>query len=152
MKILLGVDGSPFSEAATRGVLSRPWPAGTELRVVSVAHPYPFVPDPFLVGAAIHYESLEKERLRAAEDVRRVADEAALQVPELTVTTATYDGSPKDILLAEAERWGADLVVVGSHGRGAAGRFLLGSVSHALALHAPCSVEIVRQRPESQNT
>ena len=41
---------------------------------------------------------------------------------------------------------GADLILVGSHGRGAAGRFLLGSVSTAIALHAPCSVEIVRQR------
>lgn len=148
MKILLGVDGSPFSEAAVRQVLGRPWPEGSELRVVSVAHPVPYVPDPFLIGAAIHYDSLEKERARAEADVRRVADEAAREAPDLTVTTATYDGSPKDVLLAEAERWRADLVVVGSHGRGAAGRFLLGSVSHALALHAPCSVEIVRRREE----
>jgi nucleotide-binding universal stress UspA family protein len=114
--------------------------------VVSVAHPAPFIPDPVLIGAAVHYESLEKERERAAADVSRVAGEAARQAPDLTVTTATFEGSPKNNLLTEAEHWGADLVVVGSHGRGAVGRFLLGSVSHALALHAPCSVEIVRRR------
>lgn len=146
MRILLAVDGSPGSDAAVREVLSRPWPQGTELRVVSVAHPAPFIPDPVLIGAAVHYESLEKERERAAADVSRVAGEAARQAPDLTVTTATFEGSPKNNLLTEAEHWGADLVVVGSHGRGAVGRFLLGSVSHALALHAPCSVEIVRRR------
>lgn len=145
MKILLAIDGSPFGEAAAREVLGRPWPEGSELRIVSVAHPVPYVPDPFMIGAAMHFESLENERARAKKDVRRIADEAAEQAPGLTVTTETFDGSPKDVLLAEAERWGADLVVVGSHGRGAAGRFLLGSVSHALALHAPCSVEIVRR-------
>lgn len=146
MRILLGIDGSPGSDAAVREVLGRPWPPGSELRVVSVAHPYPYIPDPVLIGAAVHYESLEQERERAAADVRRVADEAARLAPDLTVTTATFEGSPKNHLLADAERWGADLVVVGSHGRGAVGRFLLGSVSHALALHAPCSVEIVRRR------
>ena len=52
--------------------------------------------------------------------------------------------SPKKIILDEAGQWGADLIFAGSHGRRGLDRFLLGSVSEAVALHAPCSVEVVR--------
>jgi nucleotide-binding universal stress UspA family protein len=63
---------------------------------------------------------------------------------EFEITMEIVEGSPKRVILDEAERWGADLIVVGSHGRRGLQRFLLGSVSQAVALHAPCSVEIVR--------
>ena len=62
---------------------------------------------------------------------------------------AKYDlkyGPVVDIIMQEAEKFNADLIVVGSHGGGAIERFLLGSVSQAVALHAKCSVEIVRNR------
>ena len=62
----------------------------------------------------------------------------------LTVTTVVIEGSPKSVILEEADAFGADLIIVGSHGYGMIERFLLGSVSHAVALHAKCSVEIVR--------
>lgn len=50
------------------------------------------------------------------------------------------------MILDEATHWGADLIVVGSHGRRGVDRFLLGSVSEAVALHAACSVEVIRKR------
>jgi nucleotide-binding universal stress UspA family protein len=50
--------------------------------------------------------------------------------------------------LDEAEKWEADLIVVGSHGYQGFKRFLLGSVAQAIASHAHCSVEIARQRQE----
>lgn len=64
----------------------------------------------------------------------------------MKITTEVLSGSPKRVILEEAEAFGADLIVVGSHGHGALERFLLGSVSQAVALHAKCSVEIVRTR------
>jgi nucleotide-binding universal stress UspA family protein len=62
----------------------------------------------------------------------------------LPVTTAIIGDSPKEAIVEEAERWGADLVVVGSHGYRGFKRYLLGSVSQAVATRAKCSVEIVR--------
>jgi nucleotide-binding universal stress UspA family protein len=62
------------------------------------------------------------------------------------VKTKVVNDLPKRAIIAEAERLGADLILVGSHGYGPKQRFLLGSVSHAMALYAPCSVEIVRTR------
>lgn len=58
------------------------------------------------------------------------------------------DGSDYNTLAAEEFR--ADLIMVGSHGHGAIERFLLGSVSQAVALHAKCSVEIIRNRSIGQ--
>jgi nucleotide-binding universal stress UspA family protein len=144
MKVLIGVDGSSYSQAALEEVARRPWPAGTEVEVLSVAHPVPFFPDPIMVGAAIHMHTLREESERASRDLEKATSELRQKAPELRVNGETREGSPKEAILKEAEAWGADLIVVGSHGRGAAGRFLLGSVSQAVVLHAPCSVEVVR--------
>ena len=50
------------------------------------------------------------------------------------------------MILEEAREWGADLIVVGSHGRRGLERFLLGSVADSIAIHAECSVEVIRQK------
>jgi nucleotide-binding universal stress UspA family protein len=92
---------------------------------------------------AAHVDALEAEGLRAPQRAAR-AERCLAGKPGLTVTSAVLEGNPPEAILDEAERWGADLVVVGSHGYGPVKRRLLGSVSQAVALHAACSVEIVR--------
>jgi nucleotide-binding universal stress UspA family protein len=146
MKILVAVDGSPFSEAAVREVTTRTWSAGTEVEVLSVAHPLPFIPEPTFTGIAAHYQSLEDERRRSAENVAAAARAIGEKAPDLRVTTQVLDGSPKRVIVEEAERWQADLTIVGSHGYGPVKRFVLGSVAQAVAQHAHCSVEVVRSR------
>ena len=145
MKILLPVDGSAHSNAVVQELLHRPWPSGTQVEVISVAHPVPEILDPLLMGRAVHIESLERERKRARRDVDEAAATITRGTPFLEVSTKVLEGSPKVAIVDEASAWGADLIMLGSHGYGAALRFLLGSVSHAVALHAPCSVEIVRR-------
>ena len=146
MKILLAVDGSKYSESAVKEVIQRRWPAGTEVHILSVAHPFPFMLDPILITTAAHIESLENERQRASNDVAKFAQQMTENAPGLKVSTQVLEGSPKKVITEEAERWSADLIVVGSHGYGPVGQFLLGSVAQAVAVHAPCSVEIVRSQ------
>jgi nucleotide-binding universal stress UspA family protein len=146
MKILLPVDGSEYSDAAVEELVRRPWPAGTQVEVLSVAHAAPEFIDPMLVGRDLHLQSLERAAKRAHQNVDEAAKAILQSAPALAVSTKVVEGSPKEAILKEAAAWNADLIMLGSHGYGVTMRILLGSVSHAVALRAPCSVEIVRAR------
>ena len=74
----------------------------------------------------------------------------AENVSELEIITETRSGPARDVILDEAKAWDADLIVLGSHGYKGWQRFLLGSVSQAVATHAHCSVEIVRQKQDKE--
>ena len=145
MKILIGVDGSPHSDAAVTEVANRPWPKGSTIRVLTVAENVPIG----LVGLPAAYF---QELTRPLEDhARQALDAATARLikafgDSVNVYGDLRKGSPKRIILEEANRWGADLIIVGSQGHGALENFLLGSLPISLVLHAPCSVEIVRQR------
>lgn len=149
LKVMLATDGSEFSLEAVRSVASRPWPAGSEFRVVSVAE---LPPVWFLTPYPAYLDHKAMEELRAAS-MRRAeeaigASEAILAdagFPE-SATVAVPSASAQEVLIAQATEWGADLIVLGSHGRRGASRFLLGSVAEPVAFHAHCSVEIIRAR------
>lgn len=146
MRILLAIDGSPGSDAAIDEVCRRPWPAESEVRVVTALFPLESLP---LRGASrfplTHDEIFEQQGWEAAKRLNDVARHVLQRASDLHVTPVLLEGRPKDVILDEAERWGADLIVVGSRGYGVLRRFFLGSVSLAVALNAPCSVEIVRR-------
>ena len=147
MKILLATDGSPCSERAVEEVARRPWPADSQVRVVSVVEPpAPLVAEPYM-GMAGYFDEVETlKRKQAVEVLERAAVKlrGADGSTGLQVSTEVLNGSPKRVIVEEAEAWGADLIVVGSHGYHTWERMLLGSVSQSVAAHAECSVEIVR--------
>jgi nucleotide-binding universal stress UspA family protein len=147
MKILLAVDGSPSSSAAVDEVCRRPWPIGSEVRVITVLpnlDPYQLGVGRFPTTAACDYY-FKEEGEAAAKLLDSTTAAMVKRAPGLDFSRALLEGRPKDAILEEAERWGADLIILGSHGYGAIGRFFLGSVSLAVALNASCSVEIVRR-------
>ncbi|MCC6366500.1 MAG: universal stress protein [Bryobacterales bacterium] len=144
MKVLVCIDGSPSSEAVVQEIIRRPWPPGTEVKLLFVVHAFPFFPDHIFFAAAAHEESLREAKENGAKILETAAALIQEQSPNLRVTTELLEGSPKKTIVDEAERWRAGLVVLGSHGHGPARRFLLGSVAQAVTLHAPCSVEVVR--------
>jgi nucleotide-binding universal stress UspA family protein len=148
MRVLLAVDGSPYSEAAVDEVASRVWPADSEIRVIT-AYELPLAPAPETWALPPDYfEKLDRAAREHAETVEHavVLKLAKAFDPSIKVTGNILPGSPRSIILEEAEGWKADLIVVGSHGYGAWHRFLLGSVSQAVVSHAKCSVEVVRSR------
>lgn len=143
MKIILATDGSACSERAVEEVARRPWPADSQVRAISVVEPpAPLVAEPYM-GLANYFEEVEAlKRKQAAAALEAAAEK--LRAGGLQVSTEVLTGSPKRLIVEEADAWGADLIVVGSHGYKSWERMLLGSVSQAVAAHAACSVEIAR--------
>ena len=140
MKIVVAIDGSDASDAAAQSVAKQFRSQDSEVRVLSVVEPITTVLVPQMAPG--YYPELEDQKHKAKELVERTAKmlaEAGFKVSALVAA-----GDAKTVILDEATEWSADLIIVGSHGRRGVGRFLLGSVSEAVARHAHCSVEIVR--------
>jgi len=154
LKILLAVDGSESSDAAVEEIAGRPWPRDTRVNVISVVH-LPFTPTPETKSLPeSYYSQLEKAGREQAESaidraVSRIRESNSEREIPLRFITDVILGRSEEKIIETANEWGADLVMLGSHGKRGINRFLLGSVSQAVAYHAPCSVEIVRTKERS---
>ena len=151
MRILLATDGSSFSDEAVNEIATRPWPEGSEVKIISVVEP-PLLP---MVETWVppdnYIEALEQA---GEEQARSIVGKAADlinkgQGDKLRVTTEIVKGHPKHGIIEAAEEWKTNLIVVGSHGYRGLTKLWLGSVSQAVAAHARCSVEIVRNPGKS---
>ena len=147
VRIVVGVDGSPGSEAAVREIASRSWPLKSEVRVIAVNEPL----TPTLIGRLI--PPLAKMVAESNQADRQALDRVLVKSAELLrpsgliLSTEICEGNPKRALVEAAEAWGADCIFVGSLGfSNRFERFVLGSVSAAVAARAHCSVEVVRPR------
>ena len=152
MKILIAVDGSEDSKVAVNELAGRPWCAGAEVRLMhAVESAMPHLPDMMGVGA----EAAQAEHGRAVENGEKLLGEMSSTLgsslgDEATITTAVITGAygqkPEQVIVEEARRYGADLVIVGSRGLSTWKRLFVGSVSMGVVQHAPCSVEVVRSK------
>ena len=146
MKILLATDGSDCSKEAAKSIATRPLADGTRIKIISVIEmPLSVVPETWILpdGYYDEIERVSRERASAAvEEVRSAIAET--HGDKVEIETEVVGGAPKVVIPDVAEAWGADLVVVGSHGYRGLERFLLGSVSMSVAQHVHCSIEIVR--------
>jgi nucleotide-binding universal stress UspA family protein len=86
------------------------------------------------------------EEAAAADYLGRLADR--LRGRGFVVERALAEGPPADAIVAHAERIGADLIAMATHGRGGLGRLIFGSVSDEVVRHAPCPVLLVRADDE----
>lgn len=146
MKILIGVDGSEYSDAALDEVSQRTWPKDLEILVVNAYEMPVALTTEVWVMPPDYYEQLDRAVRTQSNAILDGAVEklkAALG-DTVQIRSKAILGSPKRVILDEAESFNADLIVVGSHGYPTWERLLLGSVSQAVVSHAKCSVEVVR--------
>ncbi|MBX9952923.1 MAG: universal stress protein [Candidatus Obscuribacterales bacterium] len=140
MKILLACDGSEHSEAAIIETVRSPWPDNTSFQILSVVDtsfsPPPTVQRMLASAQAVvdHAVSVFKEKLPAGTNI---------------ISTVSQ-GNPKSEILQYAERWPADLLIVGSRGLRGIKKVMMGSVSHSIVVAASCSVRVVRNHKQAK--
>ena len=148
MKILIATDGSDYSKAAVEEccrMIIRP--ADADILIVSAYEDaYPIMAEPFAVSGE-YYQQLDDAVSEMAvsfvEDAKKMIRDK-FPGGDVTIRTEVLRGPPDQQIIEKAKEWKAELIVVGSHGRGFWGR-LLGSVSTGVVHHAPCSVLVVRK-------
>jgi nucleotide-binding universal stress UspA family protein len=133
-QIVVGIDGSPASDAALRWACDEAALRGTDvlaLHVVVVPYELPRVP--------IDDPQTELER-----NGKQVLDDAVarIQPDGVSIETRLLEGSPAELLVEMSE--GAELVVVGTRAHGRLASFVVGSVSSTVLHHAQCPVVVVR--------
>src|SRR5580765_461878 len=140
MRIMLATDGSKDARAAAAFLKELPFPPSTTLRITVVVA---------LPVFALDGPPIQEFKRSVLDEARGIADDAkAVLAPcGFAVETDVAVGDPKAEIVRVAEDWGADLLVLGARGLGLVKRFLLGSVSYAVARHARCPVLVVKGRP-----
>ena len=147
MKILIGVDDSAHSKAALDYVKTMKWPAGTRIVVLTAARTQAVAYTLIDAGGISWMKTAEEEMTQQAEELSSRV-ERELQEAGLATEARVVHGDPRESLVDAARSWGADLVVVGSHGRTGLDKLLMGSVASHVVTHAPCSVLVVKlKRP-----
>ncbi|HKP38398.1 MAG TPA: universal stress protein, partial [Pyrinomonadaceae bacterium] len=143
MRILIGYDGSECAEAALDDLTRAGLPHRAETLVFGVVERWlpPPHPESYLLLPDPSQEPVVEEANRLA---LRAVERLKTNFPEWTVNAKVERGSPASAILDFAEDWQPDLIVVGSHGRSAVGRLVLGSVSQKVITEARCSVRVAR--------
>jgi nucleotide-binding universal stress UspA family protein len=141
MRVLIATDGSPASCIVQEEVVARPWPLGTEIRLLHVVDPAGYPLPLSLISLA----------LKSAQEALQRSAEVLSNNPGVSVSTFVTEGHPAKSIVEVAEMWSADFIFMGSRGFGPIGRFLLGSTVSAVLHEAPCAVEIVRVRRPDQS-
>ena len=147
MRIIIGVDGSPQALEGVRWVAHLPLSSHDDVLLASVVHA------PVMVGAwgytdtEVNRRAIDGARNAAAQETHRITKGTLEELRGLPceVHTVVLEGHPIEALQQAAQEHGADLLVVGPHGRGRLETILLGSVSQSLLHAMPTSILVARE-------
>lgn len=151
MKVLIATDGSEFAELAMKDLLRAGIPKNFEAIVLSVADVWlPPGHEQSSVSEEVT-ETVKRARERVkfalgqAQEIARVGAEHVMELfPGSNVIPEAMADSPGWGIIARAEKWRADLIVIGSQGLTGLSRLILGSVSQKVVTHSHCPVRIGR--------
>lgn len=143
--ILVGIDGSNTSALALQEAIKIAKEQSGRLRLVHVIDVFPFTtPDTGLIEDTQLEEALFKAGQDIIEEARGEVQKAGIEVE--TALPQNLNHEIGMVIVEEAKRWGADLIVVGTHGRRGIQHLVLGSVAERVARAATCPLLLVPSR------
>jgi nucleotide-binding universal stress UspA family protein len=146
MRVVIGTDGSDDAIAAAQRAIEV-LASDAELHLICVAEPPAIVSagmESGFAGGIASADEVDVAWAGAIADARTALERTTNALGAVTVETHVEQGASGAVLCESAEALGADVLVVGSRGRGAIRRVLLGSVSTHVVHNAPCPVLVVR--------
>ena len=154
MKILIAYDGSDCADAAIEDLSRAGLPNESDALIVNVTETWlPKDLENELLGETFGFAGSETYKQMRAATVEKIAEGEKLaesasfsvsqKFPAWQVRHKAVGGFPENEIVSEANKYKPDLIVIGSHGRGGVGRFVLGSVSLKVLSEAACSVRVV---------
>lgn len=147
MKIIAAIDGSVYSQAAVDAFASIQWPAGSEIKLLTVLKP-----------GESNFPSSSKNPAEAAGTQSAAKALAVMtvklqqQLVECKISSEFLQGDPKSQIVDYSKQWGADLVVMGTRGNKGLELIILGSISQGVLMQSPCPVLIVKSDPSGAPT
>src|ERR1044071_6967998 len=161
MKVLIGYDGSQSADAALVDLQRAGLPDEAEALIVSVADVmmvpempgYELAAEALMsrrVASGLVYAQRQTDRIlkEATDFASQARDQVRSYFPHWSIRAETLAGSAAFELICKANEWRPDLVVVGSHGRSAVSRFILGSVSKKVVTDSDHSIRVARGNVE----
>ncbi|MBX9670424.1 MAG: universal stress protein [Candidatus Obscuribacterales bacterium] len=143
MKVIVTVDDSPFSQEVIKAIQSRQWEPNTEFRILTVLDSWRELNETLGDLVPAHEERREKLANKLCKKYREVLESS---IPDAIVHFEVRRGVPKVQIIDAAVEWSADKIFIGSHGHRTCPHNLVGSVSRAVTAHAPCSVEVIKEK------
>jgi nucleotide-binding universal stress UspA family protein len=141
--VLLAIDGPLYGKVIVDFVVNHQWTSGTKFKLIHAIEP------PRGMDAWPEPRFDDEEFVSAKTMLEELAARIEKSLPHAKVSYSVCPGFPKEEILATAGEWPAHMIVVGSHGRNPMERFLLGSVSLSVLMHAPCTTIVVRVSQEA---
>jgi nucleotide-binding universal stress UspA family protein len=132
MKVLIAVDNSKFAAEVMGAVAKRAWPKDTEFLILDVVETcsLPGSTESFLHQCRILLDGRVTSLLK--------------RLPTHKVESEVVEGAAKEQIVEVADRYGADLIIIGAHGESGIKRRRVGNIVTAVVNHADCSVEVIK--------
>lgn len=148
MKILIALDDSPYSKDVLGDVAKRDWPDNAQFKLLTIIEPFCLSGDEEEDADLLEASGVvHRKRWQLADKLcEQATKKLSAALPNAEINFEIKEGNARSEIISTAVEWSADRIIMGAHGQEVCPHNLLGSVSQGVAMHAPCSVEIVRSK------